>query len=559
MPRPPSFRTRILLVVFAVAVIPLAMLGLWLTRAAARSGEEFVRSRLDESLNQTVVAVTSRWVRLRSALLFLAEEPGVQDALRAGAVTTLPASLVQRFDALDPSVSAIVVRDSVGHEYWTLEQPSPRGSLLQEMGFLSLLAVPLEVRDRSSGSLLGTLEVRMSGAGLLPGGRFAPTLSGQLLGLFDSSTGAPVLPLPFDPSLLSAEEFGWAGQRWIADSRTLLDPPVRMVAAAPLTPFVEPFERAARRGSVLLFAVTLTGLALAALLATRLTRSLARLSSAAEAVSHGNLHHHVEVPGDDEVGRLARAFNTMTESLRRTLDELSSRESLAAVGQFAASLAHEIRNPLSAIRIDLQSVQERLPPDSPLNEAQERALREIVRLDETVSRALQVARSGELRLQLVDLREPIRAAADAGSPLFRARTARLALEVGDLPLPVAGDRGALEQLFLNLIRNAAQALEAGGEATVAACPRDGWIEATVSDNGTGIPAPELSRVFEPLFSTRPEGTGLGLPIARRIAVAHGGTLDLESEVGRGTTVTVRLPLVQSDQEADGLSRSRGEL
>jgi signal transduction histidine kinase len=360
--------------------------------------------------------------------------------------------------------------------------------------------------------------------------------------------------LPFDPSLLGVEEFNWAGQRWIASARTLRDPPIRIVAAAPLTPFTQPFEQAARRGSILLLAVTLAGLALAALLANRLTRSLARLSAAAESVSRGDLQQRVEVHRDDEVGRLAQAFNTMTESLRRTLDELASRESLAAVGQFAASLAHEVRNALTAVRVDVQSVQEELPADSPLGTAQERALREIVRLDETVSKALEVARTGEMRVERVDLREPIGAAANAAMPLFRERTAGLAMQLGDAPLPVAGDSGALEQLFLNLMQNAAQALEPGGEATVAAGAKGERIEVTVSDNGTGIPERELSRVFEPLFSTRPEGTGLGLTIARRIAVAHRGTLELESEAGKGTTVTVQLPLAPSRQAAAGLSR-----
>lgn len=555
MVRPLSFRARILLIVLAVAVIPLGMLGLWLTRAAARSGEELVRSRLEESLDQTVGAIASRWVRLRSTLLFLTEEPGVQDALRAGTVPSAPLGLVRRFDDLDPSVSAVVVMDTARREYWALERSSSRGGRLDELGSTPLLPVRLDVRDRPSGSLLGTVEVSMSADGLLPAGRFTPALTGQVLGLFDRSTGVPLLPLPFDPSLLGADEFGWAGQRWIALARTLRDPPIRIVAAAPVTPFTEPFERAARRGSILLLTVTLVGLALAALLTSRLTRSLARLSAAAEAVSSGNLHQRVEVHGDDEVGRLARAFNTMTESLRRTLDELASRESLAAVGQFAASLAHEIRNPLTAIRIDLQSVQERLPAGSSLSAVQERALREIVRLDETVGKALKVARTGEIRLEVVDLREPIQAAASAVLPLFEERASALALQLGDVPLLVAGDSGALEQLFLNLMQNAAQALEPGGEATVLARATGGRIEVTVSDNGTGIPERELSRVFEPLFSTRPEGTGLGLPIARRIAVAHRGTLDLESEAGKGTTVRVQLPQAPSGHAATGLSHS----
>ena len=141
MVRPLSFRARILLIVLAVAVIPLGMLGLWLTRATARSGEELVRSRLEESLDQTVGAVASRWIRLRSALLFLTEEPGVQDALRAGTVRSPPPNLVRRFDDLDPAVSAVVVTDTARREYWALERASPRGGALDELVPTPLLPV----------------------------------------------------------------------------------------------------------------------------------------------------------------------------------------------------------------------------------------------------------------------------------------------------------------------------------------------------------------------------------------------------------------------------------
>lgn len=549
-----SFRTRVLLIVLAVAVIPLGMLGLWLTRSTVRSGEGIVRSRLEESLDQTVAQIISRWIRQRSALLFLTEEPEVLDALLESRIPRVPATLARRFDDLDPSVAAITVADAASREHWELERFSPSRSSHDPSEFTPLLRVSLNARERVSGKLLGTIEVRMAADGLLPTGGIAPALSGQVLGLFEAATQTPLLPLPFDPSLLGADEFRWGGDRWITVARTLQEPPVTVVAAAPLTPFTQPFEAAARRGTTLFLIVALTGLVLAALLANRLTRSLADLATAAEAVSRGDLHQRVEVGRNDEVGRVAQAFNTMTESLERTLDALSSRESLAAVGHFAASLAHEVRNPLSAIRVDLQLVEEGLPQDSHLRKAQERALREIIRLDETVSRALEAGRTGELHLQSVNLQEPVRAAANAAAPAFSEQKATVVVELGDHPLTVIGDAGALEQLFLNLLHNAAQALEPGGEAKVEIQSKSRYLEVTVRDNGSGIPPDVLPQVFKPLFTTRPEGTGLGLPIARRIAVAHRGSLELESVPGKGTTVRVQLPLPTSSPGAAALQQ-----
>jgi signal transduction histidine kinase len=273
-----------------------------------------------------------------------------------------------------------------------------------------------------------------------------------------------------------------------------------------------------------------------------MTRSLEALSRAADAVARGDLDRRIEAQGGDEVSRLARAFNTMTESLQATLAKLARRESAAAVGEFAASLAHEVRNPLTAIKVDLQSVEERLPPDSPLREPQARALREVTRLDDTVASTLTVARSGRIRAKPLDLRAPVHAAADAARPSFDSRSARLRIEPSPSPIPVKGDAAALEQLFLNLIQNAAEALSPNGEAVVELSVEDGSASVTIRDAGRGMPAEVQEKAFEPFFSTRSEGTGLGLPIARRIASAHSAELTLQSLPGQGTTAVVTLPL-----------------
>lgn len=552
----PSFRTRILIVVLTVAVVPMALIGLWLTRSASRSGQELLRSRLEEALDRSVARIGSNWLKQRSDLLFLGEGEEVQRALLAAvehpptgrsaglnapdAEAGVPGSLRLRFLDLDASVLSAAIRDGDGRELWTLTRGDSDGA--EATAFEPALRVELPIHQRFPPRELGTLQADIQIEGLLGSAGLSPSVAGLVLGAVDSNRNVPLLPLPFDPEFLTEPKFSWGGDEWLTARRRMTEPPLLLAAAAPLSPFAGPFEDAARRGTWLLAAVALGGLIAAWLLTGRLTRSLERLAAAAEAVSEGELDTHVEGAGTDEVGRVARAFNSMTSSLRRTLAELADRERLAAVGEFAASLAHEVRNPLTAIRIDLQRVEERLPPGSPLREPQARALREIGRLDATVSETLDVARTGRWRAAFVDLAGPIRAAADAAAPAFDRRKATLDLSALDEGAPeIRGDGAALEQLFLNLMLNAAAALGPGGRAWIELAQEPDEAIVTLRDTGTGIEPEMLDRIFQPLYTTRPDGTGLGLTVARRIVDQHHGRIEIDSDVGKGTSVRVRLP------------------
>jgi signal transduction histidine kinase len=538
-----------LLVVLVVGIVPLVMLGLWLTRTAPRAGERLLRTRLDETLDQAVAQVASRWISERSDLLFLADEVEVQRILeRLGTRASEPAgveppsSLKDRFEELAPSVLAVSVVSSEDVRLVSVER-SPVGSRWLDAGEPLPLGVVVDmgIYAAGDGSRLGTLRAVLDPQALLSPGALPPTTAGLVLAAFDPSSGASLLPLPLEPELFDTPSFEWQTERWLSTRRILGEPPLILAVAAPLTPFIAPFEVVARQGTWLLLAVAIAGLGLVALLTRRMTRRLAHLSEAAQAVAGGDLDRRIEPEGRDEVGRVAHAFNTMAESLRRTLAELTQKESLAAVGEFAATLAHEVRNPLTAIRIDLQYVEEGLPGESPLRTPQSRALREVARLDDTVSRTLEVARSGRIRPRPIDLREPVHAAVRAARPLLDEKAASLSAECGPDPIDAIGDSGALEQLFLNLLRNALEALETGGAVSVELSVDGEDALVTVTDDGCGMPAEVRERIFEPFFSTRVEGTGLGLPISRRIAVVHGGNLAVESEPGAGTKVTVRLP------------------
>ncbi len=545
-----SLRSRFLLLVLFGVVLPLGAMGLWVARSARRSGADMVRARLEESLSQTVEAAGRQWTLCQSVLLDLGDAPVVQSALRRGRRLreVADAGTLRRLEGLWNAaawyVYSVKIRDSGGQLLGQL----PGDLVLEGTGPATqpqaTLPHTVTIRDRFSGERLGTLEVELRAESLLPAGVVTAGLGGSVLALFDSRNGNPLIPLTIDPAMFSTERFTWLGDEWLAVERRIGEPPVRFVMAGPLGPVTKPFEQAARRGTIALLLVIALVFVLTTVFTRRLTRSLEHLSDAAARVSRGDLARTAEERGPPEVQGTARAFNAMTESLRQVLEKLSQQEAVAAVGEFAASLAHEVRNPLTSVSVDLQRAQRKLEAEpQEARELVDRALLEIERLNQSVSDFLRIARSGRVAPGRVDLRIPVEAALRAAAPHFQATGVGFEHVVPESPVWVRADESALEQLVLNLLLNATDALQGGGRrAGLLVEVRDDKAKVSVWDEGQGIPPEDLDRIFDPFFSTKDEGTGLGLSIARRIARAHGSELEVESAPGAGTTFRFNLPI-----------------
>lgn len=537
-----SLRARVLLLVLLGGLAPLALVGLWVARRGPRSGEEVLRVRLQETMGEIVSTTGRNWVVLRSRLLDLAQDPAVRASLRdAGGQESVPideATLARHSLAESVTTLALVGAAGARRTLW----PAPSGGAVPRGAGVSV-RVPF---DATPGGTQGEeLIANVRAEALLPSDLLLSGVGGSVLAALDPQ-GSPILAQPIDVELLAQPRFEWRGEGWVTVSQDLEEPPLRLVLAGPAGAFTEPLRRAARTGTVFLVVGSLVAFLLVWGGMGRITRGLDSLAEASESVAAGNLTVRVPESGPSELRSVARAFNTMSASLEQTLERATQRETLAALGEYAASLAHEVRNPITSMRLDLERAMERLDPDDGAGLLVGRAIDELDRLDASVSGALMLAKSGKLDLSEIDIREPVVAAMRAASPRFAERQATL--EAGAWPSePVAasGDPAALEQVVLNLLLNAADALGQGGRAVVSVLGSGDTVWVRVRDEGEGIPAERLPRVFQPLYSTRPEGTGLGLPVARRIARAHGGTLQLESEPGLGTTATLTLPAARS--------------
>lgn len=543
-----SLRSRFLLLVLLGAVVPLGLVGYWLSRSARQSGEQLVRERLETSLLEIVNSVGSQWGGHRSALLDLAEDPAVVAALREGRglQESADAAALERLDRVWAAAAGIAaeatVRDrgeDVAGRLPYAEEPDGR---VPAAGGLVRLPYSIAIRDPGSGARLGTLEVQLRTERLLPAGVLISGVGGAMLALFDDRTGEPLAPLPLESESFDRPQFSYMGDDWITVAHRLREPPLRFALAGPVGSVTRPFEEAARRGTLALLVVALVAFALATLLTRRFTRSLLQLADAAAAVSHGDLSRRAEEEGPPEIKGMARAFNSMTESLSRTLQKLTQREAAAAVGEFAASLAHEVRNPLTAVSMDLQLTRQKLGNQPDVCELVDHALSEIERLNESVDGVLRIARSGHASPNRLDLRAPLAAAVRAARPRFAEREASLEFSPSEAPIWATADGGAIEQLVLNLLLNAADSLEPGGRAGLTVEVTNGGAEIRVWDEGGGVAPDDLPRVFDAFYSTKDDGTGLGLAVAQRIARAHGSELRIESDPGVGTTFRFVLTL-----------------
>jgi two-component system NtrC family sensor kinase len=320
----------------------------------------------------------------------------------------------------------------------------------------------------------------------------------------------------------------------------------------------------ASTGFVLIIAITYV-------MIRNITRPIGEMVAATRNISAGKLDQEIQATAQGEVALLAESFNTMAKSLRhmkddleewgRTLEEkvrertdelvrmqarVAQSERLASLGMLAAGVAHEINNPLGGILALTALTVEDLPDEHPNRPNLEEVVRQAERCRAIVRGLLEFSRQSELHMEVVDLNRLL----DDTLALVAKQAAFFNVEMvrhhaDDLP-PIAGDRSQLAQVILNLVVNAVQAMEERGTLTITTRfdSANDAVEMAFTDTGRGIAPGDLGRVFDPFFTTKTDGqgTGLGLSIAYGIVTRHHGTITVESEVGRGTTFRIRLPV-----------------
>ena len=285
-------------------------------------------------------------------------------------------------------------------------------------------------------------------------------------------------------------------------------------------------------------------------LAVVVHRPMTELQQKIERVREGDLTASVKFADrDDDIGDLGKDFNEMVRQLRESREEIqrlhrtqiSRAEHLATLGELAAGLAHEIRNPLAGIAGVMDVIGRDLPKESPARSVLKDVRSEVLHINRIVSELLEIARPKQPEFRKADLNATAEHAVMFAKDQAASRGVDIELTRDPETIEIEHDTGQIHQVLLNLLLNGVQACDQGGRVVLQVAHDEDAAQLTVVDTGKGIPPEILGNIFRPFFTTKGNGTGLGLSLARRIVEGHGGRLEVSSWVGKGTRFTVSLP------------------
>lgn len=303
-----------------------------------------------------------------------------------------------------------------------------------------------------------------------------------------------------------------------------------------------------RKFYLLATVVTLVGIMLGLWMARKILRPIIILNEGVKRVGEGEVGVEVPVVGQGEIKELSLSFNRMSVKLKGLIDEIKSAqenliktEKLYAIGEFSAGIAHEIKNPLTPIKMLINTAKEKKKPltEKDINVIEE----EINRIDNIVKRFLAFTRPDNVEKTRVNVNDILREVITITRTKMDQSSIHLVEKYSLSLSDVTGNRDTLKQVFLNILLNAMQAMDGnGGTLTVETLAKNGNLQIVVRDTGMGISKKNLRKIFDPFFTTKKDGTGMGLTLTHNIINDHAGKIDIDSKLGVGTTVKVELPL-----------------
>lgn len=584
---PLSLRSKLIGFAASLVLVPGVVLGLLADRSARDSLQQVIGRQLAREANQTADRVAIVLRRERETLHSFARQDLMREIRVADidkrvsqALRTLRDGGAARKDyvVVDPSGSVVAGSSPAllgALPRWAVAldldlDVTPRGEAVSLSTGAAGLVLATHVPDPDGGSAaLGTL------IGLIGWSLLTEVTSSVGRDLSAHETPVSVVVVRPDGAVLGRSPelpvFAPAPERWAGVRDALagssgyamdVDADV-IIGSAPLGPdlrgwtlwVVEPLEYAlaparqlTRRLAALMGVALVLALGIAAIGAQRVIRPLSELTRAIRGVAHGTTSGvSVPVRSTDEVGTLAEAFNRMMADLDRVQRNLVEAEKFAFVGELASRVAHEVRTSLGVLRSSAQLLEKSLPQggDETMTELVQMVRAEVDRLAGVVDDLLTLDRPRPLYLEATPLSLPVLRAVDFVAPRAAEKQIELVRTLPETPPVVHCDAEAIQQVCVNLLVNALDAMQSGGrlEAEISAAG-ERYASFRIRDDGPGVPAELRERIFEPFVTGRDDGVGLGLTSVKRVVHEHQGEICLEPVPGGGACFRVDLPLAE---------------
>jgi signal transduction histidine kinase len=569
-PHTPSLLWKILLSVALAVTILLAAAGLIVRNQARAVLSDNLRAELDGSFRAYEALWQSRADTLRSVSLVLSTMSDVRAAFHTNDRATIRDTAAEIWGKVSQSGALFLVTDPAGEVIASLgggdvlgthldavraaaaRFPSQAEGFAVEAGKLyELVVTPVYVQAQQGSALLNVLV-----AGFPVDQNVAGDLK-QRTGGSDFVFVAQGVPLA---STLPAAESSEIAKMWhrggqlkdietATDRVAVLGTPLRSIEGAPAGDLLIVHSFAAitrginalqKRLLLVWAAAILAGLAFSALLAHRILKPIRQLDDAAALIARQEYAARVPEGGNDELGRLARTFNDMCQSIQDARQELIRQERISTIGRLSSSIVHDLRNPLASIYGGAEMMM-----DGALSEAQmQRVAGNIYRSSRAVNDMLQelvdVSRGRMQAPELCRLSEVIEAAVDAQTSTADQQGVTITADL-DSAIEIPLERARMERVFLNLISNALEVMPDGGRIKITVQQNCRDVVIRIDDTGPGIPAGVRARLFQPFVTASRNGLGLGLALSRQTALDHGGDLWAEDSAERGARFRLRLP------------------
>jgi signal transduction histidine kinase len=564
-----SLLTKIMLSTSVAITVLFAIAGQIVLRNINKSMSDSLEAEVQGSFHAYASLWETRTELLNSVSRLLAGMPDVRAAFSTGDQATIRDSASELWSRISTSAGLFLVTDPRGRVIASLGGvPAP--SLRKDLDLVQ--SAEARFPQQSSGFFLEAGELYhlsvtpvyvQSGAGqdllnvLVAGERVDSVVAERLKATTDSEflflAPSGVIASTLSPRATAAVVADKSGNHKVSDGvveYARFETPLTDIMGRPVGKIciLRSFEGAQRRiaslyrNILLLWLGAMTvGFALTYLLARRIVEPVEQLDRAAAEVARQNYAIEVPVRGEDELGRLARTFNTMCASIRQARADLIRQERISTIGRLSGSIVHDLRNPLAAIYGGAEMLVDTDLPPAHVKRLAANIYRASRRMQELLQDLLNVSRGKHGQPEVCRLRELAVAACEGLAAAAEQQGVALALEIpAEMEVPL--ERSRVERVFVNLIGNALEAMAGSGEVRITAEMEDGSALVHVEDTGPGI-APEIrARLFEPFVSAgKRNGLGLGLALSRQTVLDHGGDMWVESVPGRGARFSFKLP------------------